>query len=160
VTREISIQRGHSKKPHRGSFLRRESSHVPAENERIPNGLQGAKDPKETGGSNPPRSSNEALRTVRAERWQARILDVVAAYPRVAVKVVFPSDEVLEAPKRRVQLWNMRLTEVSPWNAIKTRWSRYSTESSSFLCQVEPPAPIADDPAKAPSLGTCHFPCS
>jgi len=55
------------------SFLRRDSPHGPAENERILNGLPGAKDPKETGGSNPLRSSNEALRTVSADRWQDRI---------------------------------------------------------------------------------------
>jgi hypothetical protein len=38
--------------------------HGRAENELISNGLPGAKDPKGTGGSNPFRSSNEALRTV------------------------------------------------------------------------------------------------
>jgi hypothetical protein len=43
------------------------------ENERISERLPLAKDPKETASSNPLRSSNEALRTVRADRWQARI---------------------------------------------------------------------------------------
>ncbi len=37
---------------------------APAENERISNAILGAKDSKETGGSNPLRSSNESMRTV------------------------------------------------------------------------------------------------
>jgi hypothetical protein len=72
VTREMST-RPFQEKRHREVFSDTIHCTAPPKNERISNGLPGAKDPKGTGGSNPLCSSNESVRTAGPVRGWARL---------------------------------------------------------------------------------------